>query len=441
MKTFSELGIKAELLASLRNIGFINPTDVQEATIPLIMEGKDVIVRAKTGTGKTGAFLIPIINSAKHDEALYTLIIVPTRELALQVSTVASKLCGRDLRVATVYGGASINVQVQQIRSGANIVVGTPGRILDLIERRALDLSNVRYLVLDEADIMLDMGFIDDIEMIISRISSNHQTMLFSATIPREIQVVANRHMNSTKTSVSIGSEEELTVTTITHKYTIVDNRSKFAALLAYISEFKPKKAIIFANTKYEADKIYWLLRGSGMNAILMHGGLTQAKREQSLSMFRGSAQFLISTNLASRGLDIAGITDIINFDLPDVANVYIHRVGRSARMGKEGVAFSIATPRERNIINEIEYKDNVKMERITLNTSQFDEQVRSAMRTVQHNAYGEETRGSGFHRGFSSEHGTYRGGGFRSSYNNQHGFHNFHNRNRPRRSRNEFSS
>ncbi|MEM0149833.1 MAG: DEAD/DEAH box helicase [Candidatus Micrarchaeaceae archaeon] len=437
MKTFSELGIKAELLASLNSIGFVNPTEVQETAIPLIMEGKDVIVRAKTGTGKTGAFLIPIINSAAARESLYALVVVPTRELALQVSGVAAKLCGRNLGVATVYGGASINVQVQQIRRGANIVVGTPGRLLDLIERHELDLENVRYLVLDEADIMLDMGFIDDIEMIISRISKDHQTMLFSATIPREIQVIANRHMNSTRTNVSVGSEEELTVTTITHKYTVVNNSSKFAALLAYISEFKPKKAIIFANTKYEADKIYWLLRSSNMNAILMHGGLTQAKREYSLRMFRGSAQFLISTNLASRGLDIVGITDIINFDVPDVANVYIHRVGRTARMGKEGVAFTIATPQERSIINEIEYKDNVKMEKINLDTNKFEEQVRAALK-VHRNPY-EEERGS-YPYWRSSEHGTYRGGGFRNfRHSDNRSFHGFSGR--PRRRQSSVSS
>ncbi|MGC8670025.1 MAG: DEAD/DEAH box helicase [Candidatus Micrarchaeia archaeon] len=382
MKTFSELGIdKAELLASLKSINFVNPTEVQEAAIPAILAGKDVIVRAKTGTGKTGAFLIPIINNAKKDEGLYSLVITPTRELALQVTSVAEKLSNRNLHVVTVYGGASINVQLQLIRNGANIVIGTPGRILDLIERGALKLNKVRYLVLDEADIMLDMGFIDDIEQIILNIGSNRQTMLFSATMPRDIQVIASRHMNDTKTTIIVGEEDDLTVNTVKHNYAIVNSNEKFSALLAYIEEFKPKKAIIFSNTKYEADKIYWLLHNAGFNAILMHGGLTQAKREYSLSVFRNSAQFLIATNLASRGLDIKGITDIINFDLPEAANVYIHRVGRTARMGKEGVAFSIVTNSDRQLVREIEYKANIKMERLVLDTSKYDATVMSALR------------------------------------------------------------
>ncbi|MCL4373943.1 MAG: DEAD/DEAH box helicase [Candidatus Marsarchaeota archaeon] len=397
METFSELGINSELVAKLNAIGFVSPTEVQAAAIPPIMQGKDVIVRSKTGSGKTGAFLVPIINGARHGDSIYALIIVPTRELALQVTSVASKLCTGSLRVATVYGGASINVQVQQIRNGANIIVGTPGRLLDLYERGALYLEKVRYLVLDEADIMLDMGFIDDIEEIISKLGSNRQTMLFSATMPREIQTIASRHMNSTRTSIEVGSEDDLTVNTIAHKYAVVSNNAKFAALLAYIDEHKPKKAIIFTNTKYEADKIHSLLRSSGMNAILMHGGLTQAKREYSLHMFRGNAQFLISTNLASRGLDIVSVTDIINFDVPDVATVYIHRTGRTARLGREGVAFTIATPQELNMIRDIEYKANIRMERINVETGKFEQAVRNALAHGQHGSYMGHSRFHGY--------------------------------------------
>ncbi|MGC8651979.1 MAG: DEAD/DEAH box helicase [Candidatus Micrarchaeia archaeon] len=412
MKTFSELGINSELVAKLNAIGFASPTEVQEATIPLIMQGKDVIVRSKTGSGKTGAFLIPIINGARPGDRIYALIIVPTRELALQVSAVASKLCTGSLRVATVYGGASINVQVQLIRNGANIVVGTPGRLLDLYDRGALNLGGVRYLVLDEADIMLDMGFIDDIGEIVSKLSSNRQTMLFSATMPRDIQLIAQRHMNSSRTNVELSSDDDLTVNTIVHRYAVVSNNAKFAALLAYIDEHKPKKAIIFANTKYEADKIYWLLRNSGMNAILMHGGLTQAKREYSLRMFRGNAQFLISTNLASRGLDIVSVTDIINFDVPDIANVYIHRTGRTARLGREGAAFTIATPQELGMISDIEYKANIKMERISLNTGRFEQAVRNAVSRSHYRdhlqLHGRGQGGEGFRR---RRPGGFRGG------------------------------
>ncbi len=423
MKTFSEMGINERLVASLTSINFVTPTEVQEIAIPKIMEGKDLVVRSKTGTGKTGAFLVPILNNAKAHETLYALIIVPTRELALQVSSVAEKL-GRPLgiRTTTIYGGASINVQVQNLRNGTNIVVGTPGRILDLIERGALNLSSVRYLVLDEADVMLDMGFIDDVELIMSRVPTTRQTLLFSATIPREIQYVANRHMNSNKESIIVGEEEKLTVDTITHKYVIVGNNQKFATLLAYIDEYKPNKAIVFTNTKYEADKVYDLLRNSGRSAILMHGGLTQAKREHSLGMFRGDTQFLIATNLASRGLDIAGITDIINFDVPDVPNIYVHRVGRTARMGNAGRAFTIFTQFQKNVIPEIEYKANIKMERINLDIERYEQEARNALgNSYRERRYEErESRGSSF-----------RGGYGRSRFGNRRDFGNRFNRNK----------
>mgnify|MGYP001626434600 CR=1 FL=1 len=383
MKNFSELGIKSELVAQLKKVNFENPTEVQEAVIPLVNKGIDLIVRAKTGTGKTGAFIIPIINNARDKEGLYALVIAPTRELALQVSNFAQSI-SRSLHVVTVYGGASINVQLERIGS-ANIVVGTPGRILDLIERGALNISCIRYLVLDEADIMLDMGFIDDIERIIANTSNEKQMMLFSATIPREIKLIASRYMRNPE-SVTIGEEDEITVSTIRHMYAVVEQNMKYSALLAYIDAYKPKKAIIFANTKFIADRIYWLLRNYGLDVILLHGGLTQAKREHSLSIFRRSARFMIATNLASRGLDIYGISDIINFDIPEMPNAYVHRTGRTARMGREGNAFTIVTPQERRLIKEIEYYANITMEQINLDARKFESAVRSALSQSERN-------------------------------------------------------
>ena len=366
--------LKAELIDAIQKIGFSGATEVQEHAIPVVLTGKDVIVRAKTGTGKTLAFLIPIMQRMSNSGTVGAIIIVPTRELALQVSGVSEKL-GRHMhfRTTTVYGGASINVQVSILRRGVNIVVGTPGRIIDLIERKALRIENVRFVVLDEADRMLDMGFIEDIEYILSKTPRNKQMMLFSATMPRGIVDIAQHYMNSDHATVSIGKEEEPIVNTISHTYTFAKGRMKFAALLAYIDQMSPKKAIIFSRTKYESEIIHKLLRVQGYDTILLHGGLTQARREQSMHSFRSGAQFMIATNIASRGLDIDDVTDIINFDAPENPSDYLHRVGRSARMGKEGRAFTILGFDERGLMNAIQREANIRMTELHLNLDKYN--------------------------------------------------------------------
>ncbi len=367
------MNLKPELVDSLRRIGFVAATDVQAQTIPKVLEGKNVIVRAQTGTGKTAAFIVPIMQMLKPSNDLEALIIAPTRELALQVSKFAQAV-GKQMNiyVTTVYGGVSINMQIQALRNRPNIVVGTPGRIIDLFKRGALNLSKVRFLVLDEGDIMLDMGFIDDIDYIISNLPEKRQTMLFSATMPSGIVKIAEQYSHGEISRITIGKEEEHIGSTIKHVYAIVPYRMKFQGLLAYIKEYEPKKAIIFARTKYEANTLHRVLLSQGHEAILMHGGLTQSKREYSLSGFRRGARFLIATNVASRGLDIAGITHIINFGAPDSIDVYIHRVGRTARLGKDGVAVTIADPSQLKQIGEIEDYANVRMTRIELNLEPF---------------------------------------------------------------------
>lgn len=373
---FREFNLKPELLEPLKRIGFVSATEVQEKTIPLLMEGKNVIARAKTGTGKTAAFVLPILQAMANSRDLEAIVIVPTRELAKQIAEFFGKMCRLlRLRTTTVYGGASMSVQINALRSGTNIVVGTPGRLKDLLEQGALRLDKIKFLVLDEADIMLDMGFIEDVEYIMSMMPRKKQIMLFSATIPKEIAEIAHRHADGEVVRIEVGEEEEPIVETIKHTYTIVPNNLKFTALLAYIKEYAPRKAIIFARTKYEANAIHRILVSQGLNTILMHGGLTQARREQSLGAFKTGAptqQFLIATNVASRGLDISNVTDIINFGAPDEVRVYIHRVGRSARMGKDGRAFTIATPDQAMMLKEIQYNTNVKMSEIRLNTDQF---------------------------------------------------------------------
>ncbi len=372
MTEFEKMGLKPTLLSALKKIGFEKPTEVQDKAIPVIMSGKDTVVRAKTGTGKTGAFLIPIIQKIEKKDLSSAIVIAPTRELALQVTDVAKRLAAdAGLSVVTVYGGASIERQIYELRKGANIIVGTPGRLIDIFKRGELHLDAIRFLVLDEADIMFDMGFIEDIEYIISKTRGNRQTMLFSATMPDAIVKIANRHMNSPE-RLSIGGEEEIVVNTITHYYAIVEKGDKFAALLAYIDEYKPDKAIIFTHTQIGADVIYRFLKRNGFDAVIMHGGLSQSKREYSLSDFRKGTKFLIATNVAARGLDISGISDVINFDVSEDPAVYVHRVGRSARMGANGRAFSILIPRDRYIIWEIENMAKIKLQQIELNTKKY---------------------------------------------------------------------
>ncbi len=301
------------------------------------------------------------------------LIIVPTRELAVQVSTFTHRV-GAPLHTeaVTIYGGASINMQIQALRANPNIVVGTPGRLMDLYKRGALALDRVRFLVLDEADMMLDMGFIGDVEYLMSKTPFDKQLMMFSATMPREIVKMAERYASGPVERVIVGEEEEITVETIRHLYVIAPGSQRYAALLAYIKQYAPRKAIIFARTKYEANTIHRVLLSQNHEAILLHGGLTQSARERSLGHFRKGAGLLVATNVASRGLDIDNVTDVINFGAPEEPNVYVHRVGRSARMGKEGKAFTIATAEQRGSIRDIEDYANIKMNQVQLDLEPF---------------------------------------------------------------------
>jgi ATP-dependent RNA helicase DeaD len=412
LKEFRELGLKHELLEALNEMGFREMTEVQELAIPAVMQHKDAVVRSKTGSGKTGAFLVPIMQSIEHKSYPQALVIVPTRELAVQVSLVSEKLgrrCG--IRSTVVYGGASINMQMQSLRRGSDVIIGTPGRIIDLIERGSLMLGRIRYLVLDEADMMLDMGFIEDVELIISNAPMERQTMLFSATMPREIVSIARKHMKPDAAKIIVGEEEDLTVSTISHTYFIGNGRTKFAALLSYIEKFNPKKCIIFTSTQRESEYVHNFLRSNGFNAIVMHGGLTQAMRERSLHEFKTTATFLISTNLASRGLDIPDITDIINFDAPDDPRIYVHRVGRSARMGKNGRAFTIFGYDQEDLMRATTRVANIKMEKLVLDTDKF-KNVQLPMQRSRREG-GERRGGFGGGRRDYREGG--RGGGDRS--------------------------
>ncbi len=374
MTGFETFQLKSEILKSLGEMEFINPTEVQEKAIPLALEGKDIIVRSKTGTGKTGAFLIPILQRTKPGDIMTSLIILPTRELALQVYNVSKAMASHSgVKSVVVYGGANIETQIKELRQNPSIVVGTPGRLIDLMKRGELTLKDIRFLVLDEADIMLDMGFIEDIEYLISKTPKEKQSMLFSATVQREIMRLTKHFMRS-PSYLKVGIEEQMTVNSISHSYAISNNSRKIPALVAYIKEYEPRKSIIFAETKRGADHLYNVLVHEGFDVTVIHGDLTQAQREKALLEFREGGRFLIATNVASRGLDISDISDIINFDLPGEPFVYVHRVGRSARMGNEGRAFTIIYEDELDEIRNIEKSVNIQMMRLELSQELYQD-------------------------------------------------------------------
>lgn len=422
MTYFKTFNLKSEILQSLDEMEFVTPTEVQEKTIPLALNGEDLIVRSKTGTGKTGAFLVPILQNTGNGEAMSSLIILPTRELALQVYNVSKKMISNSkIKSLVVYGGASIENQIRELRRKPEIVIGTPGRIIDLMKRGELNLSNLKFLVLDEADVMLDLGFIEDIEYIVSKTPRNKQSMLFSATIPEQILKLSRKFMKHPQ-FLKVGIEEQMTVNTISHSYAVSASSRKVPALMAYINEYNPKKSIIFAETKRGADRLYRVLASQGLNATVIHGDLTQAQREKSLSEFRDGSRFLIATNVAARGLDITDVSDVINFDLPNEPFVYVHRVGRSARMGNQGSAFTIVDETELDEIWNIEKSVKIHMMRIELNQEPF-------MDVGKDIGYTHRNRSEDGNRGRQNGHGGHRNSNGRPPGRN--GYNRYRNRDR----------
>jgi ATP-dependent RNA helicase DeaD len=377
MTKFEEFNLQKELLSDLERMNFQDATEIQAISIGPAMDGSDLIVRSKTGSGKTGSYLIPIINGIREKNGPVALIITPTRELALQVKSVALEM-GRSshIKTAVIYGGSSIARQIDGLRRGPHIVVGTPGRILDLMNRGALDLHALRTLVLDEADMMLDMGFIDDIEEIISGIGHRTQMLLYSATIPKRVLDMSRRYMHDPE-YIRTGSDSTITVPKIAHYFAQSKRSLKVATLMAYLDQYKPKKSIIFTETKRGAASLHRIMRENGHRATVIHGDLTQAMRERAMEEFRKRSSILVATNVAARGLDIDGISSIINFDIPSEPAIYAHRVGRSARMGKDGEAFTILERGNAAHIYEIEKKLGISMKEIELDTLPYDREYR----------------------------------------------------------------
>jgi ATP-dependent RNA helicase DeaD len=358
--TFEDLGLRPELLAALSALGYEEPTPIQAEAIPPLVAGRDLLGQAATGTGKTAAFALPVLQRlpAERGKAPVALVLVPTRELAVQVSEALHKY-GRDLgaRVLPVYGGAPIGRQLRSLDIGVDVVVATPGRALDLVQRGSLQLGGVDTVVLDEADEMLDMGFAEDLDAILDETPETRQTVLFSATMPRRLDALARRHLRDparitiARETAAAGQSPRVTQTAY-----VVPRAAKPAALGRILDVESPTAAIVFCRTREEVDSLTETLNGRGYRAEALHGGMSQEQRDRVMGRLRaGTADLLVATDVAARGLDIDQLTHVVNYDVPSAPESYVHRIGRVGRAGREGVAITLAEPREHRMLKTIE--------------------------------------------------------------------------------------
>jgi len=360
--TFESFGLRAEVLKSLKALGYEEPTPIQRETIPALLQGRDVLGQAATGTGKTAAFALPILEKVKAGDRrpfeAQALVLVPTRELAMQVAEAVQKY-GASLGVTSlaVYGGQEIFNQVRPLKRGVDVVIATPGRALDHISRKTLLLKNVKVVVLDEADEMLDMGFEEDLQSILNELPAERQTALFSATLPSRIAKIAEKHLkNPVRVSIAARSLEAGTLPRIRQSAFIVPRKFKEAALMRVLEWETPQSAIIFCRTRTEVEELNHVLMRAGYEPAALHGGLTQEQRDQVLKRFKeGAVRVLVATDVAARGLHVEALSHVVNFDLPTSPEVYVHRIGRTGRAGKEGVALSFLDPREQRLLGNVE--------------------------------------------------------------------------------------
>ncbi|MFC4321215.1 DEAD/DEAH box helicase [Litchfieldia salsa] len=357
MTDFLQLGIRKEIHHTLKSLGLVTPTPIQERTIPTALEGKDVIAQAQTGTGKTLAFVLPILEKIDINKSdVQALILTPTRELAQQITKEIKKMIENieGVNVLAVYGGQDVTHQLKKLKGAQHIVVATPGRLLDHIRRGTIDLSTVEMLVLDEADQMLHMGFLPEVDDIIYETFSSRQTMLFSATMPNEIKSLAKKYM--VEPEIIEVKAKKVTVEEIKQVVIETTDRRKQATLFHLIEEHRPFLAIIFCRTKIRAKKLYDALISNGYEADELHGDLTQAKREKAMKRFReAKVQFLVATDVAARGLDVEGVTHVYNYDIPHDVESYVHRIGRTGRAGGDGIAITLVAPKDLDFLRMIE--------------------------------------------------------------------------------------
>ncbi|MBA3948269.1 MAG: DEAD/DEAH box helicase [Herpetosiphonaceae bacterium] len=370
MTTFAELGLSEPVLRAITELGYEEPTPIQAQTIQRVSEGVDIIAQAQTGTGKTAAFALPVIEKLEADQRTpQALILTPTRELAVQVAEACHNYGKyKHVQVLPVYGGQPIGRQLMALQRGVQIVVGTPGRLLDHIRRGTLKLDGVRTVVLDEADEMLDMGFIEDIEAILQETPDDRQTLLFSATIPGPIGMIAKRYMKDPQ-RISVAAEK-MTVALTRQVYYEVGGRDKFEVLARILDFETPTSAIIFCRTKSAVDDLGQRLTARAYQAETLHGDLSQIQRDRVMARFRAnSVEILVATDVAARGLDIEHVSHVVNYDIPLDPESYVHRIGRTGRAGRAGVAITLVTPRERRQLRIIEGMIGQEIQRMRLPT------------------------------------------------------------------------
>ena len=395
---FAELGLDARIIATLATLGYEEPTPIQRAAIPVLLDGRDVLGQAATGTGKTAAFTLPLIQRAAlgagvvggvvegaltddgADDAAMdfdrrgpsVLILVPTRELAMQVGEAVHKYGkGLGIRAVPVYGGQEIRRQLKALERGADVVIATPGRALDHIRRKTLSLGGVRAVVLDEADEMLDMGFAEDLEAILSEAPASRQTALFSATLPPRIRDLAERHLkNPARVSIPADRAAEGTLPRVRQTAYVVGRAHKTAALGRILDVEVPTLAFVFCRTRTEVDELTETLNGRGYRSEALHGGMSQEQRDRVMRRVRsGSTDLLIATDVAARGLDVEHVSHVVNYDVPSAPEAYVHRIGRTGRAGREGIAITLVEPREHRLLRNIEYVTKQKIEISTVPT------------------------------------------------------------------------
>jgi len=362
---FKDLQLSSPLLRSIAEMGFEETTKIQERAIPMALEGKDIIGQAQTGTGKTAAFGIPMIEKISRDEEhIQALVLTPTRELAVQVAEELNRIGQfKGIIALPIYGGQDIERQIRALKKRPHIIVATPGRLMDHMRRRTVRLQNVNTMILDEADEMLDMGFVDDIETILKEVPEARQTMLFSATMSPQIKMLAFKYMKDPESVMPTRSE--MTVPLTEQYYIEVSERIKFDIMCRLLDMHSPELAIIFGRTKRRVDELSEALHKRGYMSEGIHGDLTQAKRDSVMRQFReGTIDVLVATDVAARGLDISGVTHVYNFDIPQDPEGYVHRIGRTGRAGKTGQAYTLVTPRELGHLRAIEQVTKRKINR-----------------------------------------------------------------------------
>lgn len=358
MKSFDALGLSGQLVEAIKQLGFENPTPIQEAAIPMLLQDNiDLVGLAQTGTGKTAAFGLPLLEKVDaHDRATQALILAPTRELSVQITNDLENFSKgfKDFNIVTVYGGASISEQIRKVKRGAQIIVATPGRLIDLLSRKVVNLTNVRIVVLDEADEMLNMGFKEDIDEILSTTQETKNVWLFSATMPKEVREISRNYMSDPQ-ELSIGDRSQGNEN-IDHQVMVVDDRDKYLALKRIVDYTPDIFGVIFCRTKIDTQKIAEHLIKDGYSADALHGDLSQPQRDKVMRSFKNKAiQLLVATDVAARGIDVSNITHVIHMNMPDEMEYYTHRSGRTARAGKKGISLAIVSKRELGRINQIE--------------------------------------------------------------------------------------